>query len=200
MNRDDAMFEEVLCGQRPSRLESDVFARLHAALDEACAPVEAPNPDVEAWLDDRRPSRLPQELMDRLGGLVAPAPQVIPMPGPVRVHAFRRYAVAAAVAMIGAAAALLAPIGGERQESSIVAAESDAPTMSLSAAREFVPAAYARSLSEARDEGIVWRNNAPHRVLRIVYSDTITLTNEAGEVVEMEQPRVEYIVVPEKID
>jgi hypothetical protein len=103
------------------------------------------------------------------------------------------------VALIGAAAAFLAPIDGGGNVP-VADADASSPIVPLSEVREFVPAGYARGLSEARDEGVVWKDNAPHRVLRIVYTDTITLRNEAGEIVEVAQPRVEYIVVPKKID
>jgi len=197
MNRDDAMLEDALRELVPSRLDPRLFGRLHASLDAASARVESADAALEAVLAAHRPSRLSDDLMQRL--VDASASKVVEMPAPSRLVPFRRYAAAAAIALAGAAAALLAPIGGN-QPAATADSESSAPVIPLADAREFVPAGYARGLSEARDEGVVWKDNAPHRVLRVVYTDTITLRNEAGEIVEVEQPRVEYIVVPKKID
>lgn len=206
MNRDDATYEDALRQITPSRLEIGMEGRLLMALDDASAPVVAVNRTFESAVADWKPSRLPDGLMDRAAALVGPA--VVAMPVPERVIPFRRYAAAAAIGLVGAAAALLAPIGGESpsvadtapttsESSGAPAPVGDSGVMDSSA---FIPAGHQRGLSDARNEGIVWRDNAPHRVLRIVYKDTITLQNEAGETVEVEQPRVEYILVPEKVD
>lgn len=197
MNPDDATLENALRDLAPARPEARLLGRLHAALEEASAPVDSVDAATEAMLAAHRPARLPDSFMQHLFDVTAP--KVAATPSPDRIIPFRRYAAAAAIALIGAAAALLAPLGGER--SAVTAdAEAPAPVIPRSPVREFVPAGYARGLSEARDEGVVWKDNAPHRVLRIVYTDTIRLRNEAGEIVEVEQPRVEYIVVPKKID
>jgi len=197
MNCEDAMLEQTLRGQLPARLDHKVFSRMLAALESASMPVDAVDHELEGWLATQTPARLPDSLMVRLAEV--PAPKVVPIPIARRVIPFRRYAAVAAVAMFGAAAALLAPIG-DKGSRATADAEPATPVLPLTQVREFVPAGYARGLSEARDEGVIWRDNAPHRILRIVYTDTLTLTNEDGEIVEVEQPRVEYIVVPEKID
>jgi hypothetical protein len=63
------------------------------------------------------------------------------------------------------------------------------------------PAGFQRNLSETRDEGVVWRGkNQPHRVLRLTYMDKVTVTGADGNPVIKEQPRVEYVIIPEKID
>jgi len=197
MNCDDAMLEEALCALAPSRLDPRLFGRLHDSLEHASARVESADATIETMLAAHRPACLTDALMQRFVDVIPS--NVIGMASPGRMIVFRRYAAAAVIALVGAVAALLAPIGG-KQSAATTASESTAPIIPLAEARQFVPAGYARGLSEARDEGVVWKDNAPHRVLRIVYTDTITLRNEAGEIVEVEQPRVEYIVVPKKID
>jgi hypothetical protein len=63
------------------------------------------------------------------------------------------------------------------------------------------PAGFQRNLSETRDEGVVWRGkNQPHRVLRLTYMDKVTVMDADGNPVIKEQPRVEYVIIPEKID
>ena len=198
MNRDDATLEEALRQCGPSRLDDRVTARMLMALDGASAPVDAVDRGFEATIAGRQPSRLPDALMDRVAALAGP--DIVAMPGPKRVIAFRRFAAAAAIAMVGAAAALLAPIGGEAPQVADTPPPPAPRADSTVDARAFVPASHQRGLSDARDEGIVWKDNTAHRILRIVYTDIITLRNEAGEVVEVEQPRVEYILVPKKVD
>jgi len=197
MNREDVTLEEAMRELAPKRLDASLFGRLHAALDGASAPVDSVDATIEAMLTRHRPAPLPDALKHRLADAISPKVVAMPMRG--RVIPFRRYAAAAAIALAGAVAALLAPIG-DNQVVATTDTEPPSAVIPLADARAFVPAGYARGLSEARDEGVVWKDNEPHRVLRIVYLDTITLRNEAGEIVEVEQPRVEYIVVPKKID
>ena len=64
----------------------------------------------------------------------------------------------------------------------------------------FVPASYGNNVQTASDEGVVWKENRPHRMVRVVYKEHGSFTNDKGERVEAEIPRVEYILVPEKID
>jgi hypothetical protein len=70
-----------------------------------------------------------------------------------------------------------------------------------SANGNFVPAGFNRGLSEVHDEGVVWKSNSqPHSVVRVVYKDLVTLKDANGRTVQVEQPRVEYMLVPAKTD
>ena len=63
----------------------------------------------------------------------------------------------------------------------------------------FVPASFNRGVSEVHDEGVVWKsNNQPHSLVRVVYKDKITLRDKQGRTFQVEQPRVEYMLVPAK--
>jgi hypothetical protein len=65
----------------------------------------------------------------------------------------------------------------------------------------FAPASFNRNLSETRDEGVIWRGkNQPHRVMRLTYMDQVTVTGADGKPVTVEKPRVEYVIIPEKVD
>jgi len=198
MNREDAILEDAMRVLAPARVDARLLGRLHAALDEASMPVDEADMAFEAWLSAARPASVPAALIARLEDVAAL--EMVEMPVSDRIIPFRRYAAAAAVALIGAVAAFLVPVGGVG-DGPVADAEPAAPIVApMSGVREFIPAGYARGLSDARDEGVVWKDNAPHRVLRIVYTDTITLRNESGEIVEVERPRVEYIVLPKKLD
>lgn len=202
MNRDQTSLEEALLGCSPAKLDPRLLARLADTLEQASAPVAAADLRLEAWLERQEPAVLPDGLMERLATLAEPAEpagRVVAMPERPAFRRYRPYAAAAAIALFGAAIALFAPIGGHSPQP-LADTEVETRIIPLDEARKFVPASYARGLCEARDEGVVWRDNTPHRVLRIVYLDMMTLTSESGEKMEVEQPCVEYIVVPEKID
>ena len=42
--------------------------------------------------------------------------------------------------------------------------------------------------------------NQPRRVVKVIYRDRVTLIDPRRPKVEVDQPRVEYILVPEKLD
>ena len=110
------------------------------------------------------------------------------------------WASAAAVALIGAASALLIPAGKSPEPMARRSAPVSQPA-TRAAAGNLVPAAYDRGVSEVRDEGIVWKTNTqPKSVVRVVYQDKMTLKDEMGRTFQVEQPRVEYLLVPARTD
>jgi hypothetical protein len=103
------------------------------------------------------------------------------------------------VAIIGAATALMVPTGRtpENHNHQVAAA----PSATTTSSRNFVPASFNTNLSEVHDEGVIWKsNNQPHSVVRMVYKDQVTLKDANGRTVQVEQPRVEYMLVPAKTD
>ena len=47
----------------------------------------------------------------------------------------------------------------------------------------------------------MWTNDGkPVRMVRVIYMDKAKYRNPQGEIIEVERPRVEYLMVPEKID
>jgi hypothetical protein len=117
---------------------------------------------------------------------------------------FRRFnlAAAAAVALLGSLAALITP--GQDSETITYYPERyiQSPSKVTSPTpNSFAPASFNRNLSDTRDEGVIWNQGKhPHRVLRFTYIERATLRNEKGESTNVERPRVEYIIIPEKID
>lgn len=107
------------------------------------------------------------------------------------------WSAAAAVAILGASAALLIPAGKSGMPPSANVQTSPRPA---AAPAQLVPAGFNRGLSEASDEGVIWSDKRPHRVLKVVYRDQVTLRDAEGNTYQVERPRVEYIVVPAKTD
>jgi hypothetical protein len=65
------------------------------------------------------------------------------------------------------------------------------------ASGELIPAGFNSGLSEAVDQGVIWQpDQQPHRVLKVVYKDCVTLKDANGGTYQVERPRVEYILVP----
>ena len=85
---------------------------------------------------------------------------------------------------------------------SVAKAETRKPLMSATpAGGSFMTAGYGRNVREASDEGVVWsQGQVPHRRVRVVYVDKAVMINPQGERIEVERPRVEWLLVPEKMD
>jgi hypothetical protein len=90
-----------------------------------------------------------------------------------------------------------APLAGENRstpENAISPPANPGPSV-------LTPAGLNRGLSEATDEGVILHgNNRPHRVLKFVYREQVTLKDPQGRTYQVERPRVEYLIVPAKTD
>jgi hypothetical protein len=83
------------------------------------------------------------------------------------------------------------------------AAGSTAPVIApaVTVPSQIAPAGFHAGPSETRDEGVIWRGkNQPHRVLRLTYMDQVLSKDASGNPVSEQRPRVEYLIIPEKID
>lgn len=109
------------------------------------------------------------------------------------------FAAAAAVAVAGAFTALMVdPSTPKASGGTAVAGRDPAPA---AAPKGFVPASVGSGVEEAKDEGVMWTpDGKAMRMVKVIYMDKVKFLNERGEVIEVEQPRVEYLMVPEKID
>ena len=64
-----------------------------------------------------------------------------------------------------------------------------------------VDASVGSQVREAQDEGVTWtRDGKALRRVKVIYMDKVKYVGDDGKVVEMERPRVEWLLVPEKID
>jgi hypothetical protein len=218
MSPDLQELEANLRGLRPAVPGRALLARLDQAADGSLVNLNPAIAPFENSLRRIQPARLPASLMAAVqaaltapaattGAAIVPFPQVAPAPAAQLRHGRRpMLAAAAAVALLGAAAALFIP--GKSSPRSAAAPAAPSPQTPIFAAaptspatRNFVPAAFNTGLSQASDEGVLWQSkNQPTRVVKVVYWDRVTLVNPEGKKIEYEKPRVEYILVPEEID
>jgi hypothetical protein len=204
----------------PSSLESELRQLRAAALDEALlARLEACTANTWTTLDPEQirfeqqllaiaPVKLPPTLMASLEASLHDLPfpntqNIVPFPTP-QAHTPRHHrawwSAAAAVALTGALTALLVPIHPHPAKLAGAPAGTH-PTAPARSSAPSIPAGFNRSLTEARDEGVVWQSNTqPHRVLKVIYADRVTLKDASGRNYQLEQPRVEYILVPANSD
>jgi hypothetical protein len=117
--------------------------------------------------------------------------RMVRMPAPA--FKWTRLAVAA-VAVLGAVIAWVMPDFHERT------AAAGAPS-SAASTTGFTPRVARSGVNDIRDEGVVWTGvGQPLRKVRVNYRDHVTLRNARGELVEVEMPRTEYVLVPERVD
>ncbi|MEI6656800.1 MAG: hypothetical protein WCP45_18695 [Verrucomicrobiota bacterium] len=217
MSNDLQQLEATLEGLHPSALDRDLLARLEDAANGTLGTSSPAEMQLETSLRRMRPAALPPSLMATLeatlgttaatlNSTIIPFPQSPPA-DVVRTRHGRRpmFAAAAAVALLGALAALYSPGKGPRPLATSAATSPQAPVPTAAtpspASQNFVPAGFNTGLSQASDEGVVWQTkDQPRRVVKVVYWDRVTFVNPEGKKIEYEKPRVEYLLVPEKID
>lgn len=220
MTPDLQALEAHLKGLRPAALDRTLLARLEDTAKGTLTTLTPAEAQLENSLRQVPPATLAPSLMARLEASLTETPAattIVPFPkaGPdagTRQHGRSpMFAAAAAVALLGTAAALLYPgKDPSRTAANPISHPSQAaPLVSVPlvsapaspAAQSFIPAAFNTDISQARDEGVLWQaESQPRRVVKVVFWDRYTLVNPEGEKIEFEKPRVEYILVPEKID
>lgn len=138
-----------------------------------------------------------------------------PFPGSQKVISFperpatrktrRLAAIAAAVAFAGALCAWFIP--GGAQNSNHMAANDTAPVAAMpspivpASSSNLVPASYNSNLSTTNDEGVLWdQEGQPHKMIKLTYTERITLKDNNGKSHAFLRPRVEYVLVPTNID
>jgi len=207
MNTEFQELEDRLSAMRPAAPEDGLLSRLEDAMEDRLTLPVVEDARFEAMVRGAQPVKIPAELMASLESIVSATPFplddniVLFTKGSASPRFKRRYrpiAAAAAVACLGAAAALFMPAsphGGS------VAGNSAATQIKHSISTPgYVPASFGRNVEDASDEGIVLKDGKPHRVMKIVYKEQSSFINAEGKKVEVEQPRVEYILVPEKAE
>ncbi len=218
MSNNFQQLEATLEGLHPSVLGRDLLERLEDATHGTPGTLSPAELQLETSLRQVRPAPLSPSFMAALeatlgGGTTTVETSIIPFPqsSPPAVahtrHAKRpMFAAAAAVALLGALAALYTP--GKSPQPTLAATATPAPQAparttapASPASQNFVPAGFNTGLSQTSDEGVVWKaKDQPRRVVKVVYWDRVTFVNPEGRKIEYEKPRVEYLLVPEKID
>ena len=207
MTHDPTPLEAQLRELQVSALDEALLSRLEAAADGTLTTLSHQEIRFEALLQQTSPARLPTDFMAQLEAIVREVPFAVdekivlfPIANPA-VHSRRQrplWSAAAAVALIGAATALLMPAGKNPDKVVSQMRQVSSPTARPSNGN-FAPASFNRGVSEVHDEGVVWKaNNQPHSLVRVVYKDMITLKDNEGRTYQVEQPRVEYMLVPAK--
>jgi len=207
MHDDTSHLEAELRKLRPSGSHDQLIDRLEScALGDWSEPLEA-ELDLEEKLRAEAPAQLDTALMASLEAICT----AIPFPKEKNIVGFPKtkslpprskrgqLAAAAAIALLGAATALLIPT----KENKPSAAAKNAPTNQAARPNNLTltPASFKRGLTAASDEGVVWQaKQGPHRVLKFTYQDCATLRDDKGRTYQVEQPRVEYLFVPAKTD
>ncbi|MCU0778238.1 MAG: hypothetical protein MUF86_11300 [Akkermansiaceae bacterium] len=209
MPNDTSSIENDLRQLHAAGLDESLLARLEACAEESWTNLDPLELHLEHRLRAIAPAPLSAPLIDRLEATLSavpypPAqPKIVSFPG--RASAARHprrqwWGAAAAVALFGALAGWLVPHG--QTGKSGTATVSSPPARPLPAATvPLVPAGFNRGLSEASDQGVILQGgNQPHRVLKVVYHERVTLKDAEGRTYQVDQPRVEYIIVPTKTD
>lgn len=213
----ESMTEHELRAIRPQRLDEDFLARLTACADASLFEASAEEIEFERSLRNISPTTIPSQLRASIEAAIGDAPFQVDE----KIVLFNRskerrnssrqstpswasrfnLAAAAAVALLGSITALMLPGGNNPGDETAFGSRERAPLVDVNPQSNVAPVGFNRNLSSTKDEGVIWQgNNRPHRVLRLTYVDRFTITNEKGETVQVEQPRDEFIVVPEKVD
>lgn len=210
MNHEPPSLEAELRALRAAPLDEDFLRRLEACADGTFTQSDTGEKCFEALLRETRPSRPDPRFLAEMENIFAGIPfpvdeKIVLFPkansSATRPNARRPlWAAAAAVALIGAASALLVPPAGPA--ANVASRQTVQGTLPLSGnASNVVPASFNRGVSEVNDEGVVWKgDNQPHSVIRVVYKDKITVKDKDGRSFQVESPRVQYMTVPARTD
>jgi hypothetical protein len=210
MNPDLTSLEADLHELQASALDETLLLRLEGAADGTWAELGHEEIRFENFLREVSPAALSPDFLAKLEDVVARTPftvneKIVLFPkakSPAPLRKFRPIrGAAAAVALIGAATALLIPNARPPQKFAYQAPVVSSPAITPNPVGNLVPASFNRGLSGVSDEGIVWKSNKqPHSVVRVSYEEKITLKDEMGRTYQVVQPRVQYMLVPAKTD
>ena len=209
MNPDETSLEADLRELFAAPLDDALMARLEAAADGTLTELSPAELRFEERLRGFSPTAISPDFLASLETIVRDVPfpvdekiVLFPKAGAVQPKRSSRptWAAAAAVALVGAATALLMPVGNS---STKVAGPPSPPNHDpiSSSAGNFIPAGFNRGVSNVHDEGVVWKSNSqPHSLMRVEYVDKITLKDQLGREVQVERPGARYMLVPAKTD
>lgn len=199
--------EAQLAGLRPVRMDADLTRRLEGLVDGG---VELGTDELalEHALRGLQPLQLSPQQFAAFAALIdetpaATVPNVVA--NVVEFPAAKRrqrplWASAAAVAVLGAFTAMMLPNG----KSGNVAGAAQSPIKSSpslnTSSSNIVPAGFNRGVQSAQDQGVIWNGGRGSRVVRVEYLDKAVIKQKDGKQIEVQQPRVEYLVVPENVD
>lgn len=214
MSSDSSSLDSQLRDLRASALDEALLDRLDACANGQWTRLDPTELAFENSLREFAPAKLPASLMRGLEDITA----AVPFPNPdakilsfpeksasKRHHRGQGWAVAAAVALCGAVTALMMPREGSKNSTTVSTPDpveaSGSPAVPSPAGNRLVPAGFNTGIRETSDQGVIWQpNSAPHRVLKVVSMDKVTYKDASGRIYQIEKPRVDYILVPDKAD
>lgn len=209
MTPDQLALEAQLRDLHAVALDESFLDRLEAAAEGKWTSLSPQEISFEHQLRKFSPARLEPAFMAELEKIVGGVPlhsdeKIVRFPTKQMPQPVRRqrpmWSAAAAVALIGAATALMMPPSKAPASKPSAVAAASKPVAGYNS-QNFVPASFNRDLSEVHDEGVIWKSNKqPHSVVRVIYKDQVTLKDANGRTVQVIQPRVEYMLVPAKVD
>lgn len=145
----------------------------------------------------------------------ASVPAPVQKPKEVAKSGSNMYAAVAAVALLGAAAALMVPKLDQTSTSAVASGNttiqpllglsSDAvtnmdiveDTLSNTSDVWLVPDSLSHNVTNTSDAGVLMsRDNVPHRRIRIDYVDRVTVLNKEGREIEINRPGIQYMLIP----
>ena len=194
--------EDTLKALRPSAPDA-------ACLDRLLMAVERRTPSFDMVMERQLAGMQPLEpddasvkkMLETVSRVPFPVDETVVLfpgaPKPVKAPVRRNWiAAAAAVAVAGAFSAVMID-GPDQPANKPVATHS--PHFSNPNPAGIVSAG--SGLKEAKDVGIHWsQDGRPLRMVRVIYRDIVKYRNGKGEIIEVEVPREETLMVPEKID
>jgi len=215
MKEDIEKLQAELQNLQPAALDPALLDRFEMAIKDELGDLHPELKVTERLLEGQKAAGLPAEFADELVASVRNTPfpldqKVVLFPGESNGLSTRKprkprkswMAAAACVALAGGLAAMF--VNPKDGGPSMVSSEGDGPAVVTRDAADrgaFVPASFNSGVSDTSDLGVVWpERSRPMRVVQVVYRDQVKLFNEQGEEVVVEIPRVEYLMVPEKID
>lgn len=207
--------EDSLKGLRPAKPDAACLDRLLSAVEGRLQKNDLSVAGIESRLASMLPVAPAPEAFERMLETVSRLPfpvdeKVVLFPGAAKPAATSKpvsrrpwYAAAAAVAVAGAFTALMVDGGRNNHGSGPVAIENKEPRVVTKGpvspqANKIVRAS--TGVQEASDQGVRWSNGKPMRMVRVRYMDKVQVMGEDGKLREVEVPREELLMLPEKID
>jgi hypothetical protein len=207
--------EDSLKGLRPAKPDAACLDRLLSAVEGRLQKNDLSLAGIESRLAAMHPVAPAPEAFERMLETVSRVPfpvdeKVVLFPGAAKPAAIKQttrrpwYAAAAAVAVAGAFTALMVD-GGRNNSGSVPVADTtkDTPrvvTPSPLASQSGKIVRASTGVQEASDQGVNWDSGKPMRMVRVRYMDKVQVMGEDGKIREVEVPREELLMLPEKID
>lgn len=195
----------------PASLGSQFLDRLAAAADETSLHLSAEDEKFERALRTHIPRPISTALFTRLEKTLSASPFAVDgkivlfhkngvrIPASRKIIPFpRKYAAAAAVAILGSLTALMIPSTPPAPSTALDSTELPttpriASPVLPSPPSKFVSATYSRQLGGTRDEGVFWPDTyQPHRIPNVDYTDHYSGTLEQGKPFSFKHPDVNH--------